>query len=62
MLSCISASRRHARVHHSPDDTVSTLAQLLGHIVLFVHDEVLVKHLEDLATLQIGHGGRGLLL
>lgn len=40
-----------------PDDTVCALAQLFGDIVLLIHDEVLVKDLEDLATLQISHGG-----
>lgn len=34
-----------------PDNTVCTLAQLLGDIVLFVDDEILVEDLEDLAAL-----------
>lgn len=34
-----------------PNDTVCTLAQLLGHIVPFIHDKVLVEDLEDLPTL-----------
>lgn len=32
------------------------MTQLLGDIVIFVHDEVLVEDLEDLATLQLSHG------
>lgn len=40
---------------HSPHDTVGSLAQLFGHGVALVHDEVLVEDLEDLSTLQIRH-------
>jgi hypothetical protein len=36
---------------HLPNDTVCTLAQLLGHIVPFIHYKVLVEDLEDLPTL-----------
>lgn len=43
---------------HIPDDTISTLSQLLCDSVSLVHDEVLVEDLEDLAPLQIGHGER----
>jgi hypothetical protein len=39
-----------------PDDAVCTLTELLGDIVVLIHDEVLVEDLEDLATLQISHG------
>ena len=34
-----------------PDNAVGTLAQLLGHRVPLVDDEVLVEDLEDLAAL-----------
>jgi hypothetical protein len=40
-----------ARRSWLPHDTVGSLAQLLGHIVLLAHDKVLVENLEDLATL-----------
>lgn len=39
-----------------PHDTVCALTQLLGDIVVFIHDEVLVEDLEHLATLQLSHG------
>lgn len=42
---------------NSPDDTVGTLSDLLGHGVAFVDNKVLVKDLEDLASLEIAHGG-----
>ena len=42
-----------------PDDPVGTLAQLLGDVVALINDEILVKDLEDLPTLQIGHCDRG---
>lgn len=41
----------------SPDNAVGALSELLGHIVPLVHDELLVEHLEHLATLQIRHDG-----
>jgi hypothetical protein len=40
-----------------PDDAVGTLAQLLGHIVPLVDNELLVEDLEDFAALQVRHGG-----
>ena len=40
---------------HSPHDSVGSLAQLFGHGVALIHDEVLVEDLEDLSTLQIRH-------
>jgi hypothetical protein len=46
------ASNKYHRWNQDlPYDTVGTLAELLRHIVLFVHDKVLVENLEDLATL-----------
>lgn len=41
-----------------PYDAVRALSQLLGDGVPVVDDEVLVKDLEDLASLEVGHGGR----
>jgi len=41
-----------------PDNTVSSLAQLLGDSISLVDDEVLVKHLEHLTALEISHGGQ----
>lgn len=38
-----------------PDYAVGSLAQLLGNIVTFINDEVLVEDLEDLAALEISH-------
>lgn len=35
----------------SPDDAIGTLSQLLGYIVPFVYNELLVEDLEHLATL-----------
>lgn len=46
------------RAEYLPHDTIGSLTKLLGHIVLFVHDKVLVENLEDLAALQISHGGK----
>ncbi len=44
---------------NSPDDAVGSLAQFLGDRVSLVDDEVLVEDLENLSSLQVGHGGRG---
>ena len=41
-----------------PDDAVGALAQLFGNRISLIDDEVLVKDLEDLASLQVGHDGR----
>lgn len=41
-----------------PDNAVRALSELLGDGVPVVDDEVLVKDLEDLASLEVGHGGR----
>lgn len=38
-----------------PDYAVGSLAQLLGNIVTFINDKVLVEDLEDLAALEISH-------
>jgi hypothetical protein len=38
-----------------PDDTVSALAQFLGHVVPLVNDELLVEDLEDFAALKVRH-------
>ena len=40
-----------------PDDTVSTLSQLLGNGISLVDNKVLVEDLEDLSSLQICHRG-----
>lgn len=42
-------------VGNSPNDSVSTLAQLFSDVVAFVHDEILVEDLEDLPALKICH-------
>src|ERR1700712_3258565 len=52
-VSCIPPS-----IFHSiclPDYAIRALAQLLGHIVALIHDELLVEDLEDLAALEICH-------
>lgn len=48
---------RECSKSYSPNNTVSTLTQLLGHCIALIDDEVLVKDLEDFATLKIGHDG-----
>lgn len=40
-----------------PDNAVGALAQLLGDGISLVDDEVLVKDLEDLPSLEVAHGG-----
>lgn len=40
-------------VRHVPNNTVSSLAQLLGHGVAIIHDKVLVENLKDLPSLQL---------
>lgn len=40
-----------------PDNAVGALAQLLGHSVSLIDNEFLVENLEDLAALEVGHGG-----
>jgi hypothetical protein len=42
-----------------PDNTISTLTELLGYRVSLVDDEVLVEHLEHLSPLKVCHGGEG---
>lgn len=39
------------RVKSLPDDAIGTLAEFLGHGVSLIDDKVLVKRLEDLASL-----------
>ena len=56
-----SVSRYRKGVHHNtessiPNNTISSLAKLLGHSVSLIHNEVLVEHLEDLPSLEIRHG------
>lgn len=41
----------------SPDDTVGTLSDLFRHSVALVDNKVLIKDLEDLASLEVAHGG-----
>ena len=38
-----------------PDNTIRSLAQLFCHGVSVVHDEILVKYLEDLPATQVTH-------
>ena len=38
-----------------PDYAIGSLAKLLGNIVTFINDKVLVEDLEDLAALEISH-------
>ena len=38
-----------------PDYAVGSLAKLLGNIVTFINDEILVENLKDLAALEISH-------
>lgn len=38
-----------------PNNAVSALTQLLGHIVPIINDEVLIEHLKDLAPLEVRH-------
>ena len=38
-----------------PDYAICSLAKLLGNIVTFINDKVLVEDLEDLAALEISH-------
>jgi hypothetical protein len=42
-------------MENPPDNAVSSLAELLRDGVPFVHDEVLVEHLEHLAPLYVPH-------
>lgn len=52
------ANKRHAsKLNDSPDDAVGTLSDLFCHSVALVDNKVLVKDLEDLASLEIAHGG-----
>lgn len=55
--SSVMTAATSADPRHLPDDTISTLAQLFGDIVVLVHDEILVEDLEDFATLQLSHDG-----
>ena len=45
-----------------PDYAIGPLAKLLGNIVTFVNDKVLVEDLEDLAALEISHVVRAAIL
>lgn len=38
-----------------PNNTISTLAQFFGNIISFIYDEVLVKDLEHLSTMEVIH-------
>ena len=38
-----------------PDYAIGSLAKLLGNIVTFINNKVLVEDLEDLAALEISH-------
>ena len=38
-----------------PDYAIGSLAKLLGNIVTFINNEILVEDLEDLAALEISH-------
>ena len=38
-----------------PDYAIGSLAKLLGNIVTFINDKVLVEDLENLAALEISH-------
>ena len=40
-----------SRQGNLPNDAVCALAQLLGHIIALIDNEILVEDLEDLATL-----------
>lgn len=41
---------------NEPNNTISSLAELLGDSISLVDNEVLVEDLENLATLKISHG------
>ncbi len=45
-----------------PDNTIGSLAQLLGHRVSLINDKILVEDLEDLTSLEISHDERLCLL
>lgn len=40
---------------NSPNNSICSLAQLFGDSIAFVDNEILIKDLEDLATLEIRH-------
>ena len=46
----------------SPDNTISSLTELLCDSVSLIDDEVLVEDLEDLSSLKVRHDVGGLLL
>lgn len=46
---------RHKKNLFLPDYAIGSLAKLLGNIVTFINDKVLVEDLEDLAALEISH-------
>lgn len=50
---------RAPRRRHSPNNSVCSLAQLLGDGVALVDDKVLVEDLEGFAALEVGHGAGG---
>lgn len=41
-----------------PDNSISSLAKLLGHRVSLIDNEVLVEHLEHLSSLEVRHDAR----
>lgn len=51
------AQRRRVK-RNSPDDAVGALSKLLGDGVALIDDKVLVEDLEDLPSLEVGHGER----
>jgi hypothetical protein len=52
-------SRAPCRPGDVPDNTVSSLTKLLGHVVALIDDEFLIEDLEDLAAREVGHDGGG---
>lgn len=68
VVDCSTVQRSASRASHSktsrgsgvdgglPDNTICSLAKLLGDSVALVDDEVLVEDLEDLPSLEVRHG------
>lgn len=52
-------TRPNGQVIDSPNNSVGSLTKFLGHSVSLIDNEVLVEHLEDFASLEVGHGGEG---
>jgi hypothetical protein len=48
------AGKVHRREYHVPNNAISALSQLFGHIVSFIHDEILIEHLEIFEILSAG--------